>query len=236
MRKSWRILFPALVLALASCSGSPPPVTTASVSPPEPRVSLQDLLGKSRSELAAQCSEWQEKILVQQKAHKDGQLPYGLLRDLRLPFVMPGLREAKFSPQLGFSLPPYAAEGVKDAELALLYARHGDGEAARKLVDPGDVETLRRIDGYALSRNYPIEWTRLVGLLLHHAEIGIACNDQDAADDLIAWHQELAKLLDDRAKQSPLATALLARRPRGFDPCGQSLEERKSNSDCGPRE
>src|SRR5262245_26955087 len=210
MRASWRFLMPGLAVLLAVCAGcsstpsAPPPKSTASFS-------LIELLGKPRSELAALTDEWLEKARLQEKAHREGRMPYSLLPDLRLPFVLPVLKEAKYSAQAGFSLPPYTAEGARDPDLALLYAKHGDVAAARKLIDPADGEALRRVEGYACARNYPVEWTRLVGVIMHVAEMNVATSDQNSGADLMAWHQELAKLLDEKARQGTLGTVLLSR-------------------------
>ena len=75
-------------------------------------------------------------------------------------------------------MPPYLAEDVKDSGLALHLARFGDVEAARKLVDPADTDALRRIEEMAGFKNYPVEWTRLVALLLHNAQLQLVTEEQ----------------------------------------------------------
>src|SRR5262249_60583498 len=75
MRASWRFLMPGLAVLFAGCAGcsstpsAPPPKSTASFS-------LIELLGKPRSELAALTDEWLEKARLQEKAHREGRMPY----------------------------------------------------------------------------------------------------------------------------------------------------------------
>src|SRR5262249_20776775 len=60
-------------------------------------------------------------------------------------------------------------------------------------------------------RNYPLEWTRLMGLVLHYAEMSLALGDPDGGRLLISVHGQLETLLGARAPES-LRSALL---PRG---------------------
>src|SRR5262249_7021106 len=94
-------------------------------------------------------------------------------------------------------------------ELALHLARYGDGEAARKLVDPADAATLRQIDKLAGKRNIPLEWTRVVALLLHGAQVRLATGDLEGGSDLMIWHRQAKEIL---GGQGPLSAVLL---PRG---------------------
>jgi hypothetical protein len=84
------------------------------------------------------------------------------------------LRQARYSAKDGFSLPLYVQEGSKDSVLALHLARYGDSEAANQLVEPGDTEISQQIQAARFEREYPVEWTRLVGLLLHSAQMRLA--------------------------------------------------------------
>src|SRR4051794_34926205 len=69
-------------------------------------LSLAELFGKPRAELAALAEEWLDKIRTQEKGHHDGRLPYNLLPEFRLALIVPVCREARFAPEAGISLPP----------------------------------------------------------------------------------------------------------------------------------
>jgi hypothetical protein len=170
--------------------------------------SLSDLLAQPRADLAARADELHAQVLVQEKAHRDGQLPFPVMPELHLPLVVPVLRQAKFSAEMGLSLPPYHARG-HDSGLALHLARYGDVEAAKKLVDPTDADVVRQIDALKGGKNYPVEWTRLVGLMQHAAQLRLAAGEPEGARDLMALHQQLRGVLDARAAQGPLGAALL---------------------------
>src|SRR5262249_18392762 len=133
-------------------------------------VSLGALLGKSRAELAEMADEWAARARLQEQARRERRLTSALLPEAPFPLVVPVLREAHFAPEAGFSLPPYVAEGTKDSELALHLARYGDDEAARQLAEPADAAAGRKLDACRCARNYPVEWTRLVALMLHEAQ------------------------------------------------------------------
>jgi hypothetical protein len=158
--------------------------------------------------------EWAKKIEIQQRGHREGRLHFPLYNDLHLPLVVPGLREANFDDSVGFSLPPYAPKGTRDTALAFHFARFGDQEAADALVDPNDTEAKGRIAAAAYERRYPVEWTRLVGLLLHAAQVRLATGDVDGGTELIVLHRQLRDVLDAKARVGPLGVALLT---RGYD-------------------
>src|SRR5262245_23932635 len=190
-----RLLRPAavstafLMFGLAGCGSTPTPVAEQPTDAPRPLgavadVSLADLLGKPRAELAELADECLGRVRVQEKARRDGTLSFALTPQARLPLVIPVWQEAKFSQKAGFSLPPYLAEGTTDNELALHLARFGDTEAARRLADPKDAAVLKRIDACGFERNYPVEWTRLVALLVHAAEFRLATGDADGRAEL----------------------------------------------------
>ena len=130
---------------------------------------------------------------------------------MQVPFVVPVLHQAKFSARLGLTIPPYLAEDRTDTELALHLARHGDFEAAQRLVDPTDAEAIKRLESLRLERNYPVEWVRLVGLMLHRAQYNLLTGNVDEAKQLLGLHQQLDKLLTGKARSSPLGVDLLAR-------------------------
>src|SRR5262249_29074660 len=110
----------------------------------------------------------------------------------------------------GVSLPPYLAEGGKDTELALHLARHGDVEAALRLADPADAATSK-IEACRCARNYPAEWTRLVGMMLHAAQIDLATGNLGGGRELVGLHRQLQTVLDAKAQAGPLGAALLGR-------------------------
>jgi len=174
-------------------------------------VVLADLLNLPRADLAAQTEDCAVRIQYLEQLHLEGRLPFLLLPGATFPSTVPVLRQAKYSAQRGFSVPPYLPEDRKDSELALHLARYGDVEAARKLVNPADIEATRQLKGMELERNYPVEWTRLVGLLLRHAQYHVLTGNVDEVKRLIGIHQQLNKLLGPKARSSPLGVELLAR-------------------------
>jgi hypothetical protein len=222
-RRAWYVLGVAALLG-SGCGGrggpgDGPAQSVAEVSAPSPEFqrSLAELLDRPRAELAALADEWAERVHHQQALYHEGQLRFELTPDLRLPLAVPVWRQAKYSAAAGVSLPPYLAEGAHDSGLALHLARFGDAEAARALGEPGDAVTLARIDALRLGRNYPAEWTRLAGLMLHHAEFRLAAGEGavgEAAQDLLRLHREVRQALDSRARAGALGAALL---PRGRD-------------------
>jgi hypothetical protein len=223
-------------LLAAGCGGSPAPtVTTGPEKPanpdaPEPiklepatNVSLQALLAQPREELAKQAAELEKQIHDHDGLRRDGRLLFELLPETRLPLAPPIWREATYAAQRGFSVPPYLAAGVRDTPLALHLARHGDLEAALKLAEPGAQAEVQRLK---LDRNYPLEWTRVVGLLLHHAQFTLATGNPEGAKQLLAVHQQLRTLLPAATQQSPLGFALL---PRGLDTLRQAAQAWRRN-------
>src|SRR5262249_29468719 len=146
-----------------------------------------------------------EKIKLKEKAVREKELRLSLLPQARPAPALPVWRQAKFSAKAGLSLPPYLAEGARDAELAGHVARFGDVEAGRRLVAPGDA-ALSRVNSLALERNYPLEWTRLVALLLHDAQIGLAAGELEGARRLVGLHKQLQQVLGTKARTSPLGS------------------------------
>ncbi len=171
------------------------------------KISLAKLLKASRSELAHKAD-----ICL-------GQIKYELNRDLKnqvsgnvqFPLILPIYREAEYSPKMGFSLPTYTEPGQKDSRLARHLARHGDLEAARKLVEAGDEATMRIINSYRWDRNYPVEWTRYVAMLIHRSTLQLAYGDEKAAKQIVGIHRQLLEIFDEKARNSALGSALLNR-------------------------
>jgi hypothetical protein len=213
MSRYWLSGICALALFCVCGCGSRTPADDPSLSGIDDALEtpLTDLLAKSRSDLAALGEEWSAKVRDQEKAIRLGELRQSLLPELRVPLAVPVLREAKYSSQVGISLPPYAVEGKKDAELAVHLARHGDVDAALKLAPESDAELRTHLESFRGSRNYPVEWSRLVGLMLHSAEIRLATGDADATRELLALHRQLRKVLDAKTAEGPLGAALLGR-------------------------
>jgi hypothetical protein len=179
---------------------------------------LAQLLGKPRSELAAKAKEIEQQLQAKRKAISEGKGEVVLVKDLP-PFVMPVFREADYRDKIGLSLPTYVAEDAKDSDVAVQLARFGDGEGAGKLVDPSDTAAARQIEGYRCDKNYPVEWTRLVAIMLHSAESQLAADDADAGSELISLHKQLLTVLDEKAQKGALGAALL---PRGRDVLSQA--------------
>src|SRR5581483_7609312 len=138
-------------------------------------------------------------------------LHLSLLPDLHLPLILPVWRQSQYSTKNGFSLPPYAGEQSKDSVLAVHVARYGDTEAGRQMVEPGDTAALDQIDKDRYEREYPVEWTRLVAMLLHAAQIRLAAGDVDGGTELVVLHRQLRQVLDAKAAQGPLGADLLSR-------------------------
>ena len=185
---------------------------------PASHIDLEGLLKKSRAELATEAAELEKKIRRQDDLRHAGKLKFALLPETRVPLAQPVWRESQYSAERGFSVPPYLSAGAKDTPLARHVARHGDHEAATGLAEPGDDAALSSVK---LDRNYPLEWTRLVGLLLHHAQFTLATGNLEGAKELVALHQQLRSILPDATRKSTLGQALL---PRGLDTLHQAAQ------------
>lgn len=179
-------------------------------------VSLSDWLTLPRADLARLADEWAETARKRQAAAREDRDSVALLPKLNPPVTAPVFQEAKYSSAAGFSLPPYLKEGEKDAAVALHLARFGDREAALKLADPADKALLARIEAFRTEKNYPAEWTRLVGLAQSAAEFKLANGEKDGAAELVALHRQLLAVLDEKAAAGPLGAALLVRGRRAL--------------------
>lgn len=171
--------------------------------------SLADWLKRPRPELAKLVEEWTETVRKQQEAARGNPESVQLLPQLHPSKVSVVFAEARFSPSAGFSLPPYLKEGQTDAAVALHLARFGDREAALKLAAAEDQELRSKIDACQTERNYPVEWTRLVGLVLHNAQLRLANGEPEGAAELAGLHRQLRSVLDAKAAAGPLGAALL---------------------------
>ncbi len=175
-------------------------------------ISLADWLKLPRAELAKQVEEWTVTVEKHQDHARTNTDSVELLPQLHPPLPTSVFAKARFVPEAGFSLPPYVKEGDKDAAVALHLARFGDREAALKLADASDKDFLAQIDACRTEQNYPVEWTRLVGLVLHNAHLKLANGETDGAAELVALHRQLRSVLDAKAATGPLGALLL---PRG---------------------
>lgn len=189
--------------------------------------SLAELLKRPRKELADLYAETLATVVYQAKNLEGKDETGGPLGMLRPAPAIPVFRDAKFSDAAGFSLPPYLKAGQRDPAVALHLARHGDAEAARKLVDPGDRDTLARIDALALKPNIPLEWTRLAALRMHSAAQRLALNDAEGAVDVVTLHRQLRDALGEKAAATPLGAALLGRGRKVLALAGGAWRERK---------
>lgn len=222
----FRLIALCLVPAcLAGCGGeSAPnvptiaPASTQVALEPAPHITLETMLSKPRAELASEAAELEKKIHRQNELRLAGQLKFALLPATRVPLAPPVWHEAHYAAERGFSVPPYLKAGVKDAPLARHLARHGDLEAATGLAENAADAGL---SAFKLDRNYPLEWTRLVGLLLHHAQCTLATDNLEGAKELLALHQQLRSLLPEAAQKCALGQALL---PRGLDTLQQAAQ------------
>ncbi|HWG44905.1 MAG TPA: hypothetical protein VN688_19180 [Gemmataceae bacterium] len=210
--------FLLLALSLAGCRSKV--VTTVEEVAPEDTtthlgdkidISLADWLKLPRPELAKLVEEWTVTVHKQQESARSNPDSVQLLPQLHPPTVGIVFADAHFSPAAGFSLPPYLKEGQKDAAVALHLARFGDREAALKMANE-DKELLAQIDACRNEHNYPVEWTRLVGLVLQNAQLKLANGEPDGATELVQLHRQLRSVLDVKAAASSLGAALL---PRG---------------------
>jgi len=216
MRMHWLrlALVPALLVALG-CRGAnkggpdQPQVDTTTHLGDHTDASLADLLGLPRDKLAALVAETADRIGRHRQEARDNPRINKLLPRLLPPAAAPVLQGSHYSAALGVSVPAWFQEGGGgDAELALHLARHGDVDGALK-VAPADEALRRTLEGYRGARNYPVEWSQLVGLKVCEAELRLAQDDIDAATELALLHRQLREVLDDKARQGPLGAALL---------------------------
>lgn len=214
MRGYWCGLLP-LLLVLAGCrtqvaapSDVAPEDTTTHLGD-KSDISLADWLKRPRPELAKLAEEWTETVRKQQETARGNPESVQLLPQLHPPTIAVVFAEARFSPSAGFSLPPYLKEGQPDAAAALHLARFGDRDAALQLADPQNQDLRGKIEACRTEHNYPLEWTRLVGLVLQSAQLRLANGEPEGATELAVLHRQLRSVLDAKAAAGPLGAALL---------------------------
>jgi hypothetical protein len=224
-----------LVLGVAGCRRAQ--VATPEVAPEDTSthlsdkidISLADWLRLPRAELAKLVEEWTVTVEKHQDHARTNTDSVELLPQLHPPLPPSVFAKARFVPEAGFSLPPYVKEGEKDAAVALHLARFGDREAALKLADASDKELLVRIDACRTEQNYPVEWTRLVGLVLHNAQLKLANGETDGAAELVALHRQLRSVLDAKASAGPLGALLLPRGQKALSLAATAWREPRRN-------
>jgi hypothetical protein len=181
-------------------------------------VSLAALLALPRKQLTSQADELAERIRLQQRKHREGEMPYNLLPDFHVPLAVPVFRSARYSSALDLSLPGYVEGAEKDNIIALHLARYGDVDAALKLADSA---LRKRIEASRYEKNYPLEWTRLAALYLHIAQVRLAQGDEQGGRLLVGLHHQLQTVLDTKAQGGLLGATLL---PRGRGVLTQAAE------------
>lgn len=220
----------ALCVALVGC-GSPPEQVAEAVAVPLTQVpfdllaskdvvDLGALLQRPRQELATMAASLETKLATLERCRQEGSAPFLLLPDARFPLTVPVFRQAAWSEKHGVSVPDYLKDANRDSAVSWHLARHGDSEAAGKF---GDMATL---DKYRLDRNYPLEWTRLVGLHLLHAEYRVAADEKEGAAALIGMHRQLRELLPEAARKSPIGQMLLTRGLGALKEAAKAYRER----------
>jgi hypothetical protein len=172
-------------------------------------ISLADWLQRPRAELARMGDEWTVTVGKLQDFSRTHVEAVEWLPQLHAPVTVPVYGKCRWSEAAGVSLPPYLKEGERDAGVALHLARHGDREAALKLADPDDKNLLSQIDAWRTDRDYPLEWTRLVSLVLQSAQFKMAHGNVEGATELVLLHRQVREVLDPRAARGPLGAALL---------------------------
>jgi hypothetical protein len=182
-----------------------------------------------RTQLAEKVKEWTETVAKQQDFARGNAQAVLLLPHLRPPAVVSVFGQSQLNAVLGFCVPPYWKEGERDAELALHLARFGDHEAAFKLADPTDGELRARIESSRTEKNYPAEWTQLMGLVLQSAQLKLANGEPEGASEVVLIHKELQQVLDPRAARGPLGAALLSSGRRALTLAASAWREPKLN-------
>jgi hypothetical protein len=208
--------FCLFLLLAAGCGGSPE-VANPDFAPEDlstrlgnrTDISLAAWLKLPRARLARMADEWAVSVEKLQEFCRTNVEAVQLLPQLHAPVTVPVFARCRWSEAAGVSLPPYLKEGDRDAGVALHLARHGDRSGALKLADPNDKDLLSQIDAWRTDQEYPLEWTRLVSLVLQAAQFKMAQGNVEGATELVLLHRQLHDLLDARAARGPLGAALL---------------------------
>ncbi|MFO0842390.1 MAG: hypothetical protein U0797_08350 [Gemmataceae bacterium] len=88
---------------------------------------------------------------------------------------------------------------------------------------------LGRLDALKAERNYPVEWTRLVGLVQVSSQIKLATGDPDGAMMLAAVHRQLGEVLDKKAAEGPLGAALLTAGRTAMERAAAAWRDKRHN-------
>lgn len=192
-------------------------------------IDLSAWLKLPRKDLAKLHDEWSETVRAQLEAAVKAPDTVELLPRLQPQLASPAFQDAKYSPEHDLTLPNYATPGAADAGLAVHLARFGDHEAAARLLGPKDDAAKARVAALKGERNYPVEWARLVALVLYSSQLKVATGDVGGATHLAVLHQQLAKLLDDKAKAGPLGAALLPAGRRALQQAAAAWRDPKRN-------
>jgi hypothetical protein len=219
------------VLALVGCSrgetGTPEDVTTRLGDSTD--VDVAEWLTLSRPELAKLAEEWSRTVQLDLEAARNSPDAVDLLPRLHPPVRVPVFREAAYSASLGFSHPGYVKPGKPDAAVALHLARFGDREAALKLADPKEADLRAKLDSVRYEKQYPVEWSRLVGLVIASSQLKIASGSDEAATRLVLVHKQLRSVLDKKAAAGPLGAALLPAGKRALFLASKAWRDPKEN-------
>ncbi|MFO0927898.1 MAG: hypothetical protein U0736_12800 [Gemmataceae bacterium] len=227
----------AVLVGLLTLSGCGWFMAAPNEAPPDTQTRLGDhtdidlaaWLKLPRADLAKVADEWAANVQAQRETIRNDSTVVDLLPGALPPLAIPGFHEAKFVPAEGISRPAYLPIGTTDAAVALHLARLGDLEAARKLAPAGDPALLAAIGRLGYESAYPIEWTRLVGLVLLSAQIKVMIGDVDGATDLVLVHKQLVGLLDPKATAGSLGAALLPTGKVILEKAGQAWRDPKRN-------
>jgi hypothetical protein len=229
LRSGWVCL---AALGLAGCGffgGRPQvagPAPDDSRLPDHTDIALAETLGKPREELAQLVKETRE-VVKKRESEDRTEREAAMLPRLQPPATLPILHNAVYSEKAGLSLPSYLKDNVKDSEVALHVARHGDVEAALKMVDLKDKEAVRQVEACRGDRNYPLEWVQWAALKFEDAEFRLAHDDAQAAADLVQMHKQLKALLPEKAASGPLGAVLLPLGRRALAEAAQAWKDKR---------
>jgi hypothetical protein len=182
-----------------------------------------------RAELAKLSEQWAAAVKHGREAARNAPDAIELLPHLYPPVRVPVFQEAAFSPTLGFSIPSYVTDQSSNGAVALHLARLGDHETAVKLAPPGDKALRSRIDSARYEQSYPLEWSRLVGLVIASSQLKVAGGDVDAATRLVLVHRQLRSVLDKKAAAGPLGSVLLPTGRRALGLAAKAWRDPKVN-------
>ncbi|MFM7149531.1 MAG: hypothetical protein ACKO23_06780, partial [Gemmataceae bacterium] len=204
-----------LVLAvLAGCQretprdvGLDPPVGADVRLGTEVDIDLGQWLKQPRAKLAEQAENGYRFVREHLDSIQSNKQSVDFLPQVLPPLVVPVFHQAMFHQKSGISLPPYASPDKKDVGLARHLLRYGDREGAILLSPDGLRAEMKSGRG---EPNYPVEWTRLVGLTFISAQLKLAQGEVNAATELASLHRQLTKVIDPETQKGPLGATLLS--------------------------